>query len=1256
MNNTKSFWLLLLPLYLLGAITVLKEDERGIEILYENCTAFGDTTNSLMKKDEEFWTAFSIAEGRKVGDYPFPAVEVFVGIPQEGDISLLASGEEEKLWEGKISSDFDGNPLPKVIPQKPLAEIKNVEYLREIRAARVHIFPVQKEQRGIKVYNKIKLQIKYSQPPQIVEREDYFDDVYEEFFINGKRAKFYKVSPPKNLAGVSFFNRALNWVKIKIDSSGIYKITGRDLKEKGIPISTISPLTLQIYNIGRYITNQSYPDSMVEIPIYIFGEEDGKFDEEDFILFYGERINSLYTIFNYYWLTYGVREGKRMDRYLGIPFPATSFLSSGEDFCHWEFDRLCPARSGLLWLWDYFPKGRGEEKSYRKELSLPQGKILKSITLAFYSSTDTSRLQLFLNNKFFDSIFITTSQPPNPFIYKKDTLIPCSEDVALDFVFYGDKESEVYLDWIEIGYEKDLTLPGKRKASEFTIEEIGNFNVCARGVEKIKYLFEIKQDTNFLHPQPVMVEDFYAAGDSLVFGKTNYRATRFLIVGVDGTRRPLSLEIRRPGNLRRSDFDGDYFIITPDEFFRTSLILRNYRNNNIRDLKQARALAVKLSEIYDEYGFGLEEPGVIKKFLIDKHPYFVVLVGDGNYDYRGVLPYPKNPGVPVYEFGYDFSPNPYTWQAYACDAWYADLDGNGSMPDIVLSRLPVRNEKELKQVIEKIINFETKSGGLYQQRFLLLADDEFNGYYDKRDDIPFGRHMGQCEDIGQMAGNNLELIKIYLHEYPYAQYGDKPEARKALLRWINEGVLLMCFFGHGWGDRLTHENVLNSSFLGQIRNGDRLFFGFYGSCGVGKFDETEYECLAEELSRMPGGAVATVAASKATGSSANYTFAQSLFSLLFTYRSGVIGKGFLIAWSTERKYHFFGDGATYIPLPQVRGNMTVAPETLRPQAIIEVTGEIPIKDGNYQILCYGPKLYRYYISPIGLSLGYILPGEAVFQGRGKIAQGRIEAKFLFPKFPYPEVTFKDNGSYTLMPNTARIRLMATEKETSIYLIRGELPFINREVISADSQGPEITIYYQGRVLQNGDKVESVFNFEGRLYDESGINLLSYEPYSLGFYIDHLLNWVDLRGAILFDYGSYKSARFRKTLNLNEPCSLVVIATDNLGNRTEKKINIGILTDTNLIIEQPLYYSSGSSGYFTFYLSRPAEVSLKVYTISGRFVFETKVFGQRGFNKIYFAGRDKKGKRLGSGLYLYRLSAKDIDQRRADLVEKFIIKD
>ncbi|MCX7727158.1 MAG: hypothetical protein N2053_09970, partial [Chitinispirillaceae bacterium] len=95
-------------------------------------------------------------------------------------------------------------------------------------------------------------------------------------------------------------------VRIEVDKDGIYQISGKSLKEKGVPIEKIETKTYQLFCRGK------------EIPIYIPNEHHKNLEENDFILFYGEKLKKEdgsfenYSFTNVYWLIWGEGIGSRV--------------------------------------------------------------------------------------------------------------------------------------------------------------------------------------------------------------------------------------------------------------------------------------------------------------------------------------------------------------------------------------------------------------------------------------------------------------------------------------------------------------------------------------------------------------------------------------------------------------------------------------------------------------------------------------------------------------------------------------------------------------------------------------------------------------------------------------------------------------------------------------------------------------------------------------------------------------------------------
>ncbi|MCB9357811.1 MAG: T9SS type A sorting domain-containing protein [Calditrichaeota bacterium] len=134
----------------------------------------------------------------------------------------------------------------------------------------------------------------------------------------------------------------VNRWRIYVQESAIVKLTGEYLRTMGVPVGDITPWDLHIWNKGH------------EIPIVVEGQEDGHFDDFDYILFFGERndrtfvdrIPSLwqdpYSLQNCYQLFWGDgRAGMRMGEISGTWRSADGVVltRSVRSKLHFERDR-----------------------------------------------------------------------------------------------------------------------------------------------------------------------------------------------------------------------------------------------------------------------------------------------------------------------------------------------------------------------------------------------------------------------------------------------------------------------------------------------------------------------------------------------------------------------------------------------------------------------------------------------------------------------------------------------------------------------------------------------------------------------------------------------------------------------------------------------------------------------------------------------------------------------------------------------------
>ena len=103
--------------------------------------------------------------------------------------------------------------------------------------------------------------------------------------------------------------------------------------------------------------------------IFVNGESDGKLDESDYILFYGqspnrwfynassknfEHILNLYSDTTFYFLTFDGNLGKRISQQSSSSLPATHTVTGFDDYVFHETENVNLLKSGKIWLGETF--------------------------------------------------------------------------------------------------------------------------------------------------------------------------------------------------------------------------------------------------------------------------------------------------------------------------------------------------------------------------------------------------------------------------------------------------------------------------------------------------------------------------------------------------------------------------------------------------------------------------------------------------------------------------------------------------------------------------------------------------------------------------------------------------------------------------------------------------------------------------------------------------------------------------------------
>ncbi|MCI5221947.1 MAG: hypothetical protein D3924_04585, partial [Candidatus Electrothrix sp. AR4] len=159
------------------------------------------------------------------------------------------------------------------------------------------------------------------------------------------------------------------------------------------------------------------------------------------------------------------------------------------------------------------------------------------------------------------------------------------------------------------------------------------------------------------------------------------------------------ITVDTPSRLRVGDNQAEYLIISPSNLIDSA--------QRLADLREAQGLLVKIVDIeniQDEFSHGLAAPEAVHDFLAHAYanwitvPRYVVLIGDGSYDYRNHLGY----GYPLVPAVLTATPEGF----FPSDNLFADVIGDDGVPEFAIGRIPVADSAELNTYIDKLLSYE----------------------------------------------------------------------------------------------------------------------------------------------------------------------------------------------------------------------------------------------------------------------------------------------------------------------------------------------------------------------------------------------------------------------------------------------------------------------------------------------------------------------------------------------------------------------
>ncbi|MCK4373181.1 MAG: hypothetical protein KAW61_08535, partial [candidate division Zixibacteria bacterium] len=240
-----------------------------------------------------------------------------IAMPPGGSVQLVSAERHRptSIASNKLDrSAHSGEPY-QLVRIMPSFQVRG----RQLAALRV--YPVS----GSTIYRQVEVQLRYhggrsSDVPTAA--DPFFDRIFEAVVANYDQVSRWPTETkraPRPLAASSFADVS-EWYCVTVDQSGLYKVTGAQLQNAGMILTGLDSDDIHLFNGGGCqleVPNDRPRPDFREVAIIVEDGNDGVFDRDDYLLFYGESVNRWlfgpfdsvayhhhhYTESNVYWLT-----------------------------------------------------------------------------------------------------------------------------------------------------------------------------------------------------------------------------------------------------------------------------------------------------------------------------------------------------------------------------------------------------------------------------------------------------------------------------------------------------------------------------------------------------------------------------------------------------------------------------------------------------------------------------------------------------------------------------------------------------------------------------------------------------------------------------------------------------------------------------------------------------------------------------------------------------------------------------------------
>lgn len=709
---------------------------------------------------------------------------------------------------------------------------------------------------------------------------------------------------------------------------------------------------------------------------------------------------------------------------------------------------------------------------------------------------------------------------------------------------------------------------------------------------------------------------------------------------------------------------------------------------------------VPADELFNEFSSGTPDANAYRRYmkmLYDRAeseadmPRYLLLMGDAAWDNRMVTSDWRTTSPDDFLLCYESDNSFSETYSYVSDDYFCMLDDgeggnltNTDRADVGVGRLSARTAEEAQIMVDKIIDYRTNThAGDWQNILCFLGDDGNNNVHMREADAAATKAVES-----NFTGYNIK--KIYWDAYTRSvtstgfRYSDVEQLVK---QQMQNGALVIDYCGHGAPYSISHERVLIRQDF-ETQTSLRLPVWITASCDIMPFDTQEENIGETAMLNSHGGCVAFFGTTRTVFTGANEDMNCAFLKYLldtdsngrrYTMGDAVrLAKNQLRALRSEsypiNKLHYslLGDPALTLAIPTgtivvdsingqpatngvvnlsagmpvtVRGHVVDAPDF---NGVVTLT----VKNERQLITC---KLNNTEDDGAQTPFTYYDRPTTLYSGSDSVRSGVFNITFILPR----DISYSEyNGLMTLyaVDNT---------KTRTAHGQNGNFNVATAVDGGTDGVGPSIYCYLNSSSFTNGGAVNTTPYFYAQLTDKDGINATGS---GVGHDMELVIDGLQSRTYILndrfqYDFGNYQSGSVGYTLPELEPGEhqLQFRAWDVFNNSSVAELKFTVVRGL-----RPQCFSvdctrNPATTGTTFIINHDRagsemNVELEVFDTSGRLLWhsaETGVSTDNTYTLDWNLTTDA-GRRLQTGVYLYRVLISTDGSRKSSQAQKLIV--